>query len=67
MDISMVNTDALVMSIAKQEQSQSRVEAQVGLLKDVQGQQEDAIMSLMQSVPVPDANGRLGTQVDLRV
>jgi len=67
MDISGVSPELLVGATLQQRQTQTHLEAQVGLLKNAQETQSNAIMSLIASVPAPQPEGSLGNQVDLRV
>lgn len=67
MDISGVSPERLVSATLQQRETQTQLEAQVGLLKDTQEAQGDAIMSLIASVPAPQPDGSLGNNVDLRV
>ncbi|GLR62716.1 hypothetical protein [Marinospirillum insulare] len=67
MDISGVSPERLVSATLQQRETQTQLEAQVGLLKDTQEAQGDAIMSLIAAVPAPQPDGSLGNNVDLRV
>ncbi len=67
MDVSGVSPELLVRATLQQRENQTHLEAQVGLLKDTQEAQSNAIMSLIGSVPTPQPDGSLGNNVDIRV
>lgn len=67
MDISGVSPELLVRATLQQRETQTQLEAQVGLLKDTQETQSNAIMSLIASVPTPQPDGSVGNNVDLKV
>lgn len=67
MDVSGVSPELLVRGTLQQRETQTQLEAQVGLLKDTQEAQGDAIMTLIASVPAPQPDGSLGNNVDLMV
>ena len=67
MDVSGVSPELLVRATLHQRENQTDLEAQVGLLKDTQEAQSNAIMSLIGSVPTPQPDGSLGNNVDIRV
>lgn len=67
MNISGVSPEALVMSALEQRNTQAHLEAQVSLVKGAREAQSNAVMSLIESVPMPQPDGSLGNNVDVRV
>lgn len=67
MDISAVSPDALVKATLRDRQSMVELEAKVGLLKDAQKSQGDAIMALLGAIPTPAADPRAGNNIDVMV
>lgn len=65
MDFSGVSPEVIVQAVAQQREADTRIEAQARLVKNVQETQENAIMQLMEAVPLPE--GRSGHQVNLKV
>ncbi|SFB99871.1 hypothetical protein SAMN05660443_1072 [Marinospirillum celere] len=65
MDFSGVSPEVIVQAVAQQREADTRIEAQARLVKNVQETQENAIMALMEAVPLPDA--RSGHNVNLKV
>lgn len=66
MDLSGVSPEALVQATLRDREIQTRLEAQVSVVKNAQQVQADAVMALMAAVPV-QPEGRTGHQVDIRV
>lgn len=66
-DYAAVSLERLVRATLQQQEAQTQIEAQVRLVKDVQEVQGDAIMALMAAVPMPQPDGSLGNNVDVRV
>ena len=65
MDFSGVSPEVIVQAITQQREVDTRIEAQARLVKDVQATQENAIMQLMEAVPLPD--GRSGHNLNIKV
>lgn len=65
MDISGVSPELLALRVVEQEKVSTRLEAQAGLLKDTQDQQANAILALMEAVPLPEGNS--GHHINLKV
>ncbi|WP_404419955.1 hypothetical protein [Marinospirillum sp.] len=65
MDISGVSPELIALRVAEQEKVSTRLEAQAGLVKETLDQQANAVMQLMEAVPLPE--GRSGHNVNLTV
>lgn len=65
MDVSGVSPELLALRVVEQEKASNRLEAQAGLVKETRDQQADAVMQLMDSLPLPEGN--LGQQINIRV
>lgn len=67
MNISSVSPEALVQSVLNDRQSNTHLQVQASLLKQAQATQSNAISELLGAIPVPQADGSLGNNVNLHV
>ena len=65
MDMSGVSPELIALRMMEQEKASTRLEAQAGLVKETLDQQANAVMQLMETVPLPE--GRSGHNVNLKV